>query len=809
MANTVSDFLLDRLEQWGVRTIFGFPGDGINGIMGALDRAGERFQFVQSRHEEMAAFMASAFAKFGDEDVPGVCLATSGPGAIHLLNGLYDAKLDHQPVVAIVGQQARMALGGSYQQEVDLVSLYKDVADYLTMVTVPAQLRHAVDRAFRVAMSQRGVTAIIIPNDLQTEDAVTTPPHEHGALLSSVGYRKPRIIPHRDDLEQAAQILNEGERVAILVGAGALHAGDQVLEVADLLGAGVAKALLGKAVVPDDIPYVTGAIGLLGTRPSWEMMQECDTLLMVGSGFPYIEFLPKEGQARAVQIDIDPSMIGIRYPMDVGLVGDSKATLQELIPMLEKKDDRSFQDSLSDSMARWWDVVETRAMAPGRPMVPQRPFWELSNRLPDKAIISADSGSSANWFARDVKLRSGMKASLSGNLATMLPGVPYAVAAKFAHPDRVAVSFVGDGAMQMLGMNELLTACKYYEQWADPRMIICVLHNNDLNQVTWEMRAMEGNPKYEASQQIPDFPYAEFAEMIGLRGIRVEDPDEVGSAWDQLLAADRPGVLEVVTDPSVPPIPPTVTYEQAKNYAERGAEGRSGRLRHHQGVHSGGVGLHVPDPMTKPVISSVQTAAWRIPTEAPESDGTLRWDSTTIIVVEVTGEGATGIGWTYGPAAVYSIVEDVLSEVVIGCDAMSPRSIWRSMLHRLRNAGTPGVASMAVSAVDIAVWDLKARLLEVPLADLLGRLRDSVPVYGSGGFTSYDIPRLQEQLSGWVGDEMAWVKMKVGRDPSQDLSRVIAAARRSATGPACSSTPTVPTDAGGPSRWRMSSTNRE
>ena len=567
MAMTVSDYLLDRLEEWGVKTIFGFPGDGINGIMGALERADDRFEFIQARHEEMAAFMACGFEKFADDEVPGVCLATSGPGAVHLLNGLYDAKLDHQPVVAIVGQQARMALGGSYQQEIDLVSLYKDVSEYVTMVTVPAQLRHAVDRAFRVALSERTVTTIIIPNDLQTEDAVTSPPREHGALFSSVGYRRPRVVPAQDDLEKAAEILNEGEKVAMLVGAGALHAGDEVLEVADLLGAGIAKALLGKAVVPDDIPYVTGAIGLLGTRPSWEMMQNCDTLLMVGSGFPYAEFLPEEGQARGVQIDIDPSMIGIRYPMEVGLVGDSKATLEALMPLLEKNDDRSFQDELAESMERWWEVVETRAMAPGTPMVPQRVFWELSSRLPDQAIISADSGSAANWFARQVKLRRGMKASLSGNLATMLPGVPYTVAAKFAHPDRVSIGFVGDGAMQMLGMNELLTASKYYERWADPRMIICVLHNNDLNQVTWEMRAMEGNPKYEASQQIPDFPYAEYAEMIGLRGIKVEDPDDVGAAWDQLLAADRPGVLEVVTDPSVPPIPPTVTYEQAKNYA--------------------------------------------------------------------------------------------------------------------------------------------------------------------------------------------------------------------------------------------------
>jgi pyruvate dehydrogenase (quinone) len=567
MAATVSDFLLDRLEQWGVDTIFGYPGDGINGIMGALQRADDRFRFVQARHEEMAALMACGYAKFSDGDLPGVCLATSGPGAIHLLNGLYDAKMDHQPVVAIVGQQARMALGGSYQQEVDLASLFKDVADYMTMVTVPAQARHAIDRALRVAMSSKGVTVLIFPNDIQTEKAVTSPPHKHGALLSSVGYRPPRVVPADEDLERAAEILNQGERIAMLVGAGALHAGNEVLEVADLRGAGVAKALLGKAVVPDDIPFVTGAIGLLGTRPSWEMMRDCDTLLMVGSSFPFVEFLPEEGQAKAIQIDIDPSMIGIRYDIDVGLIGDARATLQALLPLLDKNEDRSFQDQIAEGVARWWDVVETRAMAPGIPMVPQRVFWELSSRLPEGAVISADSGSSANWFARDVKLRRGMKASLSGNLATMLPAVPYSVAAKFAHPDRISIGFVGDGAMQMLGMNELLTARKYYKDWSDPRMIICVLHNNDLNQVTWEMRALEGNPKYEASQEIPDFPYADFAEMIGLRGIKVEDPEEVGAAWDQLLASDRPSVLEVVTDPSVPPIPPNVTYEQAKNYA--------------------------------------------------------------------------------------------------------------------------------------------------------------------------------------------------------------------------------------------------
>ncbi|MGA7269457.1 MAG: thiamine pyrophosphate-requiring protein [Acidimicrobiia bacterium] len=568
MANTVSDYMFDRLEEWGVETIFGFPGDGINGIMGALDRTDDRFEFVQVRHEEMAAFMAGAFAKYSDGDTPGVCLATSGPGAIHLLNGLYDAKLDHQPVVAIIGQQARMGLGGSYQQEVDLTTLFKDVAgDYVQMVTVPEQMRHVIDRAFRTALSHRTVTCVIVPNDVQTLEAVESPPRKHGAVFSSTGFARPRVVPTTDDLERAAAILNQGERVAMLVGAGALDATEQVIEVAERLGAGVAKALLGKAVVPDDLPFVTGSIGLLGTKPSWDLMERCDTLLMVGSGFPYSEFLPKEGQARGVQIDIDPKMLSIRYPMELGLVGDSAATLDALIPLLDKKEDRSFQEEIVEGVARWWEVVETRAMTEGRPMTPQRPFWELSSRLPDGAIISADSGTAANWFARDIKIRRGMKASLSGNLATMGPGVPYTIAAKFAHPDRVAIGFVGDGAMQMLGINGLITAAKYYERWSDPRMVICVLHNNDLNQVTWEMRAMEGNPRYEASQAVPEFPYADYAEMLGLVGIKVEDPDAVGSAWDRSLAADRPVVLDVVTDPGVPTIPPNVTFEQAKNYA--------------------------------------------------------------------------------------------------------------------------------------------------------------------------------------------------------------------------------------------------
>jgi pyruvate dehydrogenase (quinone) len=562
MSRTVSDHLLERLSGWGVKRIYGYPGDGILGLMGAFDRAGDRLELVRPRHEEMSAFMACAHAKFTGE--VGVCLATSGPGAIHLLNGLYDAKLDHQPVVAIVGQQARAGLGGSYQQEVDLVSLFKDVAhEYVHMATDAAQVRHLVDRAVRTALSERAVTCLIVPNDLQTEEAVEEPPREHGTVHSGSGWSPPRILPEDDDLRRAAELLNAGEKVAMLVGQGALHATDEVLEVADLLGAGVAKALLGKAVVPDDLPFVTGSIGLLGTRPSSDLMAGCDTLLMVGSSFPYSEFLPEEGQARGVQIDIDGRMIGIRYPMEENLVGDSAETLRALIPLLEKKSDRSWREEVEKGVEGWWKVLGARAMNDADPLNPQRVFSELSPRLPDNCILSADSGSAANWFARDLKIRRGMMASLSGTLATMGPGVPYAIAAKFAHPDRVAIALVGDGAMQMNGINELITIAEYWERWSDPRLIVMVLNNRDLNQVTWEQRAMEGDPKFVAAQSVADFPYARYAELVGLKGIRVDSPDRIGAAWDEALAADRPVVLEAVTDPEVPPLPPHISLEQA------------------------------------------------------------------------------------------------------------------------------------------------------------------------------------------------------------------------------------------------------
>lgn len=561
MAQTVGDFIVSRLHSWGVRRMFGYPGDGINGVFGALNRAEGKIEFIQARHEEMAAFMASAYAKFSGE--LGVCIATSGPGAAHLVTGMYDARADHQPLLAIVGQQARGALGGHYQQEVDLAALFKDVAgDFVHQASTPAQVRHLVDRAVRIALSNRTVTALILPNDLQ-EMAYEEPERVHGTVHSGFGYRAPKIVPYQEDLQAAADILNAGERVAILVGAGALGATEEVIAVANRLGAGVAKALLGKAVLPDELPWVTGSIGLLGTQPSWDLMRDCDTLLMIGSGFPYAEFLPEEGQVKAVQIDIKAGMLSLRYPTDVNLVGDAAETLKALLPLIEQKDGK-WRHTVEKKVSAWWTLLDERAHAEANPVNPQLVAWELSSRLPDNAILTSDSGSCANWYARDIKIRAGMMASLSGGLASMGAAVPYAIAAKYAHPDRPVIGLVGDGAMQMNNMAELITVAKYWREWADHRFIICVFNNEDLNQVTWEQRVMEGDPKFEASQSIPDVPYHRFAELIGLKGLFVDRPEDLGPAWDEALASDRPVLLEVKTDPEVPPLPPHLTFEQVK-----------------------------------------------------------------------------------------------------------------------------------------------------------------------------------------------------------------------------------------------------
>jgi pyruvate dehydrogenase (quinone) len=565
MAQKIGDFFWERMHQWGVRVVFGYPGDGINGFFGAMNRADGKIKFIQARHEEMAAFMASAYAKFSGK--LGVCIATSGPGASHLLTGLYDARMDHMPVLAIAGQQARTAIGAHYQQELDLKTMFKDVAGaFVQEASAPAQVRHLADRAIRIAVGERKVTALIFPNDLQ-ELAYQDPPRKHGAVHSGIGYSVPKIVPYERDLQRAADVLNAGKKVAILVGAGALHATDEVIAVADKLGAGAAKALLGKAALPDDLPWVTGSIGLLGTKPSYDLMMGCDTFLMIGSGFPYSEFLPKEGQARGVQIDIDPGMLSIRYPMEVNLCGESAETLRALLPLLKQKTDRSWREKIESGMAEWWKTLEARAMHAADPVNPERVAWELSPRLPDNVIITSDSGSCANWYARDLKIRRGMMCSLSGGLASMGAAVPYAIAAKFAHPDRPVVALVGDGAMQMNNMAELITVAKYWKEWANPKWIVCVFNNEDLNQVTWEQRVMNGDPKFEASQHIPNVPYHKFGELIGFKGIYVDNPEHLGMAWDEALAADRPVVLEVKTDPNIPPLPPHITLDQAKAFA--------------------------------------------------------------------------------------------------------------------------------------------------------------------------------------------------------------------------------------------------
>lgn len=565
MSMNVSEFVWHRLGEWGLKRVFGYPGDGVGGLDVALEKAKDAMEYVQVRHEEMAAFMASAHAKFTGE--VGLCYATSGPGAIHLLTGLYDAKMDHVPVVAIVGQQARTAIGAHYQQEVDLVSLFKDVAsDFVAQGTMPSQVRHLIDRAVRIAASKRTVTCVILPNDLQ-ELEYEDPPMAHGATHTGVGYADPAKSPDEAGLRAAAAVLNAGKKVAMLVGAGCLAATDEVIAVAERLQAGVAKALLGKAVLPDDLPFVTGQIGLLGTKPSWDLMKDCDTLLMVGSAFPYSEFLPKPGDARGVQIDRDPAMLSLRYPMEVNVVGDAATSLRLLLPMLEQKPaGERWRTGIESGIKDWWKTLEDRAMQPADPINPQRIFWELSPRLPDNCIMTGDSGSVANWYARDIKMRRGMMGSLSGSLASLGAATPYAVAAKFAYPERAVIGFIGDGAMQMNGLNVMITVSKYWKQWRNPTFVLMVLNNQDLNQVTWEERVQLGDGKTPSTQEIPDMPYHRYAELLGLKGILVRTPEEIGPAWDEALAADRPVIMNIYADPNVPPLPPHITLKNARNF---------------------------------------------------------------------------------------------------------------------------------------------------------------------------------------------------------------------------------------------------
>jgi len=572
MADTVGDFLVKRLTQWGVRRVFGYPGDGINGILTAFGRAPDAIDFVQVRHEEEAAFMAGGHAKFTGE--VGVCLATSGPGAIHLLNGLYDAKLDHQPVVALVGQAVRASLGGHFQQEVDLAALFKDVAgQYVQVCTAPAQARHLIDRAMRIAQSERCVAAVIFPNDVQEAEAVVEPPHAHGAMHSGVDFTQPDVVPKPTDLQRAAEILNAGDKVAILVGRGATNAMREVLDVAELLRAGIAKALLGKAVLSDDLPFCTGQIGLLGTKASWTLMKECDTLLMVGSTFPYGEYLPKEGQARCVQIDLDPKMLSLRYPADVALVGDSALTLRALQPLLKRKSNGKWRDTIERASRDWWLETEKRAHLEADPINPERVYWEMSKHLSDDSLIAVDTGMSTTYFARALKVRQGMKVAISGTLATMGPAVSFAAAAKFAFPQRPALALVGDGAMQMLGINALITVAKYWKRWADPRFVVVVLNNGDLNMVSWELRALGGSPKLPQTQDLPPFDYAGYAGLLGFTGIRITRAADVQAGLEQAFASRRPVLVDVHADPDVVALPPHATFEQTKNLFEALAKG--------------------------------------------------------------------------------------------------------------------------------------------------------------------------------------------------------------------------------------------
>ncbi|MBW6524750.1 thiamine pyrophosphate-requiring protein [Sphingomonas sp. RHCKR47] len=576
MARQTSDFFVERLKAWGVTRIYGYSGDGINGVLGALQRdegSADAIEFVQVRHEEMAAFMASAHAKFTGE--LGVCLSTGGPGATHLITGLYDAKSDHVPVLAIAGQAEVTVRGASYQQELNLDRMFADVADYVQEVGAPAQARHVTDRAIRVATARRGIGVVILPKDVQ-DMPYEEPKQAHGFTRSGIGYSAPRVVPHDADLARAAAILNEGKKIAILIGAGARGAAAEVELAAEKLGAGVAKALLGKDVLPDDLRFVTGAVGLLGTQPSSDMIQGCDTLLMIGTGFPWAEFLPPDGKARAVQIDLAPEMLGLRYPVDVNLHGDAADTLKALLPLIEHKADRAWQHGIVSNIERWRDTLTGRAMADAKPVNPQRVVYEMSPRLPDDAIVTSDSGSCCNWYARDWQVKRGQRGSLSGGLASMGAAVPYAIAAKFAHATRPVVALVGDGAMQMNNMAELITIQKYWHRWADPRLIVCVFNNEDLNEVTWEQRINEGNPRFDASQSLPNVPYARFAELLGLTGIYVDTPEQLGDAWDRALAADRPVVLEVKTDPDVAPLPPHVTLQQAKGFLSSLAGGDRG-----------------------------------------------------------------------------------------------------------------------------------------------------------------------------------------------------------------------------------------
>ncbi|MGN9908435.1 thiamine pyrophosphate-requiring protein [Phytohabitans sp. LJ34] len=557
---TVSDVLVERLRAWEVDRVFGYSGDGIDGVLGAMRRAGKPV-FVQARHEETAAFMAVGHAKYTGG--VGVCLSTQGPGAVHLLNGLYDAKLDSKPVVAIVGQQVSTVLGSAYQQEIDLVRLFGDVcAQFVQAAHTAEQVPMLVDRAFRTALATRSPTCVVLPHDVQTRPAPEPARHEHGVVTTSAGVRPARVVPRDSDVRAAADLLASGERVAILAGQGAYGAAEGLVELADRLGAGVAASLLGKPVLDERLPFHTGVMGHLGTTASARLMRECDTLLLVGTNDPWTEFYPAPGQARAVQIDIDGRRLGVRYPVEVPLLGDAAETVAALLAVVGRRDRRAWRERV-ETWVREWDAIATgRAEAPADPVNPQGLVRALNGRLPGDAMVAVDVGSVTYWYARHLRLPPGVPAHLSSTLASMGSALPYGLAAKLAYPDRPVVALAGDGAMQMNGLAELITVAARWREWADPRFAVCVLNNGDLAEVSWEQRETEGEPRFHASQHLPDVPYARWAELLGLRGVRVTSPDEVEAAWDEALTADRPFVIDAVVDPAVPLLPPLQPYEK-------------------------------------------------------------------------------------------------------------------------------------------------------------------------------------------------------------------------------------------------------
>ena len=567
---TAADVLVEGLIDWGVEIIFGLPGDGINGVMESLRTHQDKIRFVQVRHEEAAAFMACGYAKYTGK--LGVCLATSGPGGIHLLNGLYDAKLDSQPVLAITGLQFHDLIGTYTQQDVALDKLFMDVAVFNERVMGPTHVENLTDLACRMALAYHGVAHLTIPVDVQEKEVKQRQgskrniPHH-----TSDVYARSARLPDRADIEHAAEILNAGKKVAILAGRGAIHATNELEQIAELLAAPIIKPLLGKAAVPDDSPYTTGGIGLLGTKPSQEALEDCDTLLMTGTSFPYIEFLPKPGQARGVQIDLDPKRIGLRYPVEVGLVGDSRNTLGELIPLLRRKDDRSFLEAAQAGMRDWWQMMEKSGTRRDKPMKPQVVAWELGKQLRSDAIVSCDSGTIATWWARQIVARRGQMHSISGNLASMACGLPYTIAAQVAYPERQCVAFVGDGGFSML-MADFVTAVKYQLP-----LKVVIIKNNTLGQIKWEQMVFLGNPEYGVDLHPIDF--AAFAHACGGVGFTLDDPNDCATAIREFLNSPGPAVLQAVVDPFEPPMPAKIRAEQALHFAESLARGEPNRKK--------------------------------------------------------------------------------------------------------------------------------------------------------------------------------------------------------------------------------------